>query len=77
MATNNISETPIQVDQESIILHPETAMSAPETVIGEANRIASVDFLRGLVMIIMALDHVRAYLHFDSLIHSPPDLHSS
>jgi uncharacterized membrane protein len=30
--------------------------------------------LRGIVMIIMALDHVRGYLHFDSLIFSPTDL---
>jgi uncharacterized membrane protein len=41
----------------------------------EANsRIESVDFLRGLVMIIMALDHVRSYLHHDSFIVSPTNL---
>jgi uncharacterized membrane protein len=38
------------------------------------DRVQSVDFLRGIVMIIMALDHVRAYFHFDSLIFSPTDL---
>ena len=37
-------------------------------------RVQSVDFLRGFVMIIMALDHVRAYFHYDSLIFSPTDL---
>ena len=38
------------------------------------HRVQSVDFLRGFVMIIMALDHVRAYFHYDSLIFSPTDL---
>lgn len=38
------------------------------------NRIGSIDLLRGLVMIIMALDHVRGYLHFDSLVISPTDI---
>jgi uncharacterized membrane protein len=37
-------------------------------------RIASIDLLRGLIMIIMALDHVRDYFHADSLIYSPTDL---
>src|SRR5687767_3653927 len=38
------------------------------------DRVQSVDFLRGLVMIIMALDHVRAYFHFDTFLFSPTDL---
>jgi uncharacterized membrane protein len=38
------------------------------------DRVQSIDFLRGIVMIIMALDHVRAYFHYDSLIFSPTDL---
>jgi uncharacterized membrane protein len=37
-------------------------------------RLQSLDILRGLVMVIMALDHVRDYLHADSMRFSPEDL---
>jgi len=37
-------------------------------------RIYSIDFTRGLVMIIMALDHVRDIIHNNSVTQSPTDL---
>ena len=37
-------------------------------------RIDSIDFVRGLVMIIMALDHSRDFMHVDSLTQNPLDL---
>ncbi len=37
-------------------------------------RIASIDLLRGLVLIIMALDHVRDYFHADNFVYNPVDL---
>lgn len=37
-------------------------------------RILSIDFTRGLVMILMVLDHVRDFMHIDSVIHNPTDL---
>jgi uncharacterized membrane protein len=37
-------------------------------------RIASIDLLRGTIMIIMALDHVRDYFHADSFLYRPLDL---
>lgn len=39
-----------------------------------AKRIQSLDFVRGFVMIIMALDHVRDIIHVDSLGQNPLDL---
>jgi uncharacterized membrane protein len=37
-------------------------------------RINSIDFMRGLVMIIMVLDHTRDFMHTTSITQSPTDL---
>src|SRR5688572_26444383 len=37
-------------------------------------RIHSIDIVRGIVMIIMALDHVRDLMHVNSITQSPTDL---
>lgn len=58
---------------------PEASLAAGEATLtgggeGARTRLDSVDLLRGLVMIVMALDHVRAYFHYATPLFDPTDL---
>ena len=43
----------------------------------KSNRIESIDILRGVVMIIMALDHVRDFFHYGSFTSNPMNLETT
>lgn len=53
---------------------PEKLETSINTFTGVKQRVASVDILRGTVMIIMALGHVRHLLHFTALVDEPTNL---
>lgn len=50
-----------------------TGAAAPPIAIKAGERLAEIDMLRGLVIILMALDHVRDYLHLGAFQFNPLD----
>src|SRR6516225_4749243 len=59
---------------EPVVENAFQQASRPAAEVPRKSRIMSVDALRGLVMIIMALDHTRDFFHAGAMVFQPEDL---
>jgi len=68
---------PITADPATIsaeVVSPPRIRPPSSRPVGSGLRLPSIDALRGLVMIIMALDHTRDYFNASAMLFSPDDL---
>lgn len=58
----------------SVLIEKNTYAVVSPVRLANWSRYSSIDLLRGVVMIIMALDHVRAYFHKDAFYYDPVNI---
>src|SRR5437773_9897232 len=58
----------------SVTASPITTAILPEKSVQPQARLQQIDILRGAIMIIMALDHVRDFFHSSALVFPPENL---